>query len=278
VNVILAQQMMMTGASSTSTPWTPDDLTTAPAIWLDETTAVATGGSTAWTNVVGGALQFANSSTGQQPAITSGGLNGLQVMTFDGSNDWLNGSTDAVKLTNNIAALTAFVVANPTPVSGSAFARLLNFSVGTASNTSVRAGIWLTNSTVSAFQRRLDSDSSKAAAISYTSKAWHLFAAEHDWTGHPVSARMDGADTPTTTATAQGSGNTSATDSTRATIGGDPASSTQYANTGVAEVIVLKYLPTTTERQQIEGYLMWKWGLEANLPSDHPYKDAAPAA
>ena len=30
------------------------------------------------------------------------------------------------------------------------------------------------------------------------------------------------------------------------------------------------------DRQQLEGYLAWKWGLEANLPVDHPYKNAAP--
>ena len=32
----------------------------------------------------------------------------------------------------------------------------------------------------------------------------------------------------------------------------------------------------TTTRQLIEGYLAWRWGLEGNLPSDHPYKSAAP--
>jgi len=29
-------------------------------------------------------------------------------------------------------------------------------------------------------------------------------------------------------------------------------------------------------KQQIEGYLAWKWGLEANLPITHPYKTSAP--
>jgi hypothetical protein len=28
--------------------------------------------------------------------------------------------------------------------------------------------------------------------------------------------------------------------------------------------------------QQIEGYLAWKWGLEAFLPAEHPYKSSAP--
>jgi hypothetical protein len=38
------------------------------------------------------------------------------------------------------------------------------------------------------------------------------------------------------------------------------------------EVIVFSSVLTSTQRQQIEGYLAWKWGLVANLPSTHPYK------
>lgn len=29
-------------------------------------------------------------------------------------------------------------------------------------------------------------------------------------------------------------------------------------------------------RQLVEGYLAWRWGIEATLPGGHPYKDAAP--
>lgn len=32
------------------------------------------------------------------------------------------------------------------------------------------------------------------------------------------------------------------------------------------------------DRQLIEGYLAWKWGLQANLPSDHPWRNGAPLA
>jgi len=31
-------------------------------------------------------------------------------------------------------------------------------------------------------------------------------------------------------------------------------------------------------RQRVEGYLAWKWGLESNLPIGHPYKSAPPYA
>ena len=48
------------------------------------------------------------------------------------------------------------------------------------------------------------------------------------------------------------------------------------ANASLYEIIVYNSDVTDNQRQQIEGYLAWKWGLQGNLPSDHPYKTAAP--
>ena len=42
------------------------------------------------------------------------------------------------------------------------------------------------------------------------------------------------------------------------------------------EVVVLPTIPTDQEREKLEGYLAHKWGLTANLPDGHPYKNAAP--
>ena len=42
------------------------------------------------------------------------------------------------------------------------------------------------------------------------------------------------------------------------------------------EIAYYNSVLTTTDRQLMEGYLAWKWGLQANLPSGHPYKSAAP--
>jgi hypothetical protein len=44
----------------------------------------------------------------------------------------------------------------------------------------------------------------------------------------------------------------------------------------IYEVILLSSVLTSADREKIEGYLAWKWGLEANLPTDHPYKTTAP--
>jgi hypothetical protein len=83
---------------------------------------------------------------------------------------------------------------------------------------------------------------------------------------------------------------------TNASIGvsstsGDSADGTNIGRYTVngSEVVVLRYrgyiseiiyynnvIPTTFQRQQVEGYLAWKWGLVANLPGNHPYKKWPP--
>ncbi len=40
----------------------------------------------------------------------------------------------------------------------------------------------------------------------------------------------------------------------------------------LCEFIIYQGLLTTAQRQQVEGYLAWKWGLQANLPATHPFK------
>ena len=42
------------------------------------------------------------------------------------------------------------------------------------------------------------------------------------------------------------------------------------------EIILMDSVPSTETRQKLEGYLAWKWGLEANLPAGHPYKNTSP--
>ncbi len=39
----------------------------------------------------------------------------------------------------------------------------------------------------------------------------------------------------------------------------------------IFEIIVYSTALTSTQRQQVEGYLAMKWGLQGNLPSSHPY-------
>jgi hypothetical protein len=44
----------------------------------------------------------------------------------------------------------------------------------------------------------------------------------------------------------------------------------------ISEILVYNTSHTTTQRQSVEGYLAWKWGLQTTLPSNHPYLNSAP--
>ena len=54
---------------------------------------------------------------------------------------------------------------------------------------------------------------------------------------------------------------------------GSPSSSTLYTSGGfhLCEFIATSNALSSTDRENVEGYLAWKWGISGQLPSDHPY-------
>jgi hypothetical protein len=44
----------------------------------------------------------------------------------------------------------------------------------------------------------------------------------------------------------------------------------------VAEILLYDTSLSLTQVQQLEGYLAWKWGLQGNLPANHPFKNSPP--
>ena len=59
--------------------------------------------------------------------------------------------------------------------------------------------------------------------------------------------------------------------------GANDAHTTDYSDIDIGEIIIRTEVDSTTNRQLIEGYLAWKWGLQSLLPSDHPYKNGWPS-
>jgi hypothetical protein len=52
--------------------------------------------------------------------------------------------------------------------------------------------------------------------------------------------------------------------------------STVATHLWLGELLFLDANITVENRQKIEGYMAWKWALNSLLPTDHPYKNAAP--
>jgi hypothetical protein len=61
-------------------------------------------------------------------------------------------------------------------------------------------------------------------------------------------------------------------------INGQAGTSTNSYQSYLAEVLVFNTGLSQANRQIVEGYLAWKWGLQASLPNTHPYYDAGPSA
>lgn len=47
-------------------------------------------------------------------------------------------------------------------------------------------------------------------------------------------------------------------------------------NVYIAEVLIYNSQLGTTNQQQVEGYLAWKWGIQSSLPAGHPYAGGPP--
>ena len=58
--------------------------------------------------------------------------------------------------------------------------------------------------------------------------------------------------------------------------GGTPPYSPLNLNGVIGEILFLFGTLATIQRQEVEGYLAWKWGLQANLPSTHPFATFRP--
>ena len=57
---------------------------------------------------------------------------------------------------------------------------------------------------------------------------------------------------------------------------GTSGTNAYYFNGNIYEIIFYNTVLSTSQRQQVEGYLAWKWGLNANLPTTHPYYKIIP--
>jgi hypothetical protein len=59
-------------------------------------------------------------------------------------------------------------------------------------------------------------------------------------------------------------------------VGGSGDLNQSLNNAYIHELILFTSAITTAQREKIEGYLAWKWGFQASLPSGHPYSTAKP--
>lgn len=255
--------------------WSPADLMISPALWMNDDSVAHDAGSGAcdkWYDISGNAVHATQATSTARPSIVAGAQNGRRVMRFDGSTDFMT-LLSAVGLTNNALQFSFFLAADLTFYSNTPARRIVSFTIGTASNTSFRTTVSAQSGNLHHYQRRLDADGVFDNAQTYVGGP-QLVGCLSDWQNAGSTLILNG--TSHAAATGQGSGATSATNSTEVTIGGTSSVTGQFQQMDLYELIAMPGIPDADEVDRLMGYLAWRWGLQDSLPSNHAYRGQAP--
>ena len=237
-------------------------------LWLDgaDQRSMTLSGSTitAWNDKSGNSQSFTVTGT---PAIVTDSQSGNSCVSFNGTSYFYN-----TTLSTPIATHTSFLVAK---IIGTAYYGIVSFASGAVSSyQSANAFRYGGNGGTTLTSDMLDvyANNGGYQILLSVATANTFLMAEQTTTGspYPTGALYYNGSLPTPTATTQ-------FNYTPGTAAGIVVGSYWYNSTGnstfvgnICELIVYNQTLTTAQRQQVEGYLAWKWGLQASLPSTHP--------
>jgi len=235
--------------------WTPAQL--APLVELDDTCAVTVEtGVSIWADKSGNGRNAVQATAANQPALVSGGLNGKNVIQFDAVNDFLLISGVPAQ-----TAVTGFVVVKATDPQPDVYNSGL-WGYSTASLVTMYPG---TNGSI------YDNFASSARKTTVNPtpslgdpRIYSVESAAGSWKN-----RLDGVQLYSTTSNI-------VTTATGIYLGRTNGSNVYFLDGYIAAFLLLAGIPTDDNRQRVEGFYAWNFGLQGNLAADHPYKDAAP--
>jgi len=240
---------------ATTVAWTPAQITTA--LWLDaaDASTITLNSTTVsqWNDKSGNSRNFSQATTGNQPVYSTNALNGKNVVNFVSSDALTRAAIPFNDLGNN----SLYVVGNRTGSNSFNVTVIISRAAGRTRNMLFGDGNYWGVYTAS----------SPVGFVGATYKICEIIA---DQATNAFLYYQDG--------TSQGSaGNVNSGTvfgDNNCYLGNDQYGSSLIGN--IAEVIFCDEKNTDSDRQKIEGYLAHKWGLQASLPNNHPYKSSAP--
>lgn len=251
--------------------WRPSNLGSALALWLDaeDAASITLNGATVsqWNDKSGNGRHVSQAAAANQPTYIASGLNGLPIVDFVLSNSTFL-QTNAFP-TTGITSLSVAVIARWTTfgTSISTIQTLIdNAHTGTqgfvlqdrpdAPNRPLSA-VHLPNAVSGAMDTAQTGDGT-----------WKIITSRFISGGNDFLSVNGGAENVTVNG-----GQFNLMPSLR--LGGMVAN-LRWFDGEMSEVVITNSALSTADRQRLEGYLAWKWALEANLPVGHPFKSAPP--
>ena len=258
--------------SETFQSWSPAQITTA--LWLDaadaSTVTTVSSAVSQWNDKSGNARHVTQAIEASRPTFTANAINGRSALDFDGSNDTLINTSAALQ--RNVGGTSLFAVTK-LDVNTAGEKLILQTLTGLSGSRSVLRYA-AANTGFNAGGRRLQADSFQSQGASSYSSNVTINCAIFNYSSATLSLIENGAVT-VNAATFQTAGNTE-NNAGGLHIGASAVGATLWDGY-FAEIIIVESAVPLSTRQRIEGYLAHKWGLTANLPSDHPYRIIPPA-
>lgn len=259
------------------TPWTPSEV--SPEIWVKaEASELTLSGTdvTAWNNKGSGGTNFSQATGSKQPAWDS--TNGWVL--FDGVDDVLQANS-LNGFSEGAPAITTVAVVNVEDydgqfggVAGKFFQIFGNPSGGSSGVYSIATG----SGSVGWNTRHNNGATGWGNGVLDADKITSLQCSVNEFYQN-YEFYLDGEDlNPGSSISGSGNKINFSTGQAYSYIGGGPGGNNDqfmYSNIKIYELVSIEADSDDT-RQKLEGYMAWEHGLEGNLPSDHPYKNAAP--
>lgn len=228
------------------------------ALDLDSSLGVTTGtgGVSTWADQSGNSRDAIQNTEGNRPGVVASVLNGYPAIRFNGSTDRMSIS-NAAALTNNIGALTVFMVwscADLAAVQSALF-------ISTTGNTTVRFRISKFTANEHALSaRRTDGDTQENVLGAGMGTSPVITTAIADWANDDgflyKNGALDSSDTGFLTA-----GNTSSTNSTGVVLGARGDGLANYLQGDIFRVLAVVGKPTQAQREYIERGLGATYGI-----------------
>lgn len=251
--------------------WTPASLGGALALWLDadDASTITLNGATVsqWRDKSGNGRHASQGVAASQPTYTASAFAGKPALTFDGADDNLAVNYN---YTGNQATLYAVV----SRLLGGSSEQWVFSSYGGTNGTPLVAPMWalgvasITGTNWATYGNSTFLSGGVTLTTDGTPFALGLVS---DISGSVLDTYTNG------TRTAQhNTGSRFSGGGARNFIGAEVDGGSRFLSGRVSEIIQTETVLSTDNRQRLEGYLAWKWGLESNLPSNHPYKNSPP--
>ena len=246
-----------------SNAWSPSQLTTA--MWLDisDSTTITTvsGGVSEWRDKSGNLRHAGQSSVTLRPTITNNALNNLPLIVFDGVNDYMDIPTTILQTQSKPSIFYVFVRNNAGSTDG--YSPEITFNS--------------TNNGDNGSFHYVKSNLTAASYPMYTAGGWGNYDGAGSYTNGSAEIISFATLTSTSTYTVYKNGTvegSAAAGNALTTFTGFRLAQQQGSRTSGISFgeIILLFNATTANRESIEGYLAWKWGIQSKLPANHPYK------